>query len=103
MTVQLTTNDAGEVLHKLTTLAETEDLCEDYELTSEQANLLRDTVPLAGGLWTVPAWATEAVRSEMADHCLILDSIASDARSGGETGQALRISKQSKRLRKIFN
>ena len=102
MTIKLTKNDAQEVAHKVGVLADTPDLQEDYALTQEQADELRDSVPHEGGKWIVPAWGSKAVRGEMADHCEVLADIASDARSGGQTGQSLQISKQAKRLHNVF-
>ena len=98
----LTKDDAQETAHKLGVLADAPDLQEDYRLTQAQAVELRDSVPHEGGEWIVPAWGVEAVRGEMADHCVVLAGIASDARSGNQLGQALRISKQAKRLREVF-
>ena len=99
---KLTKNDAQEAAHKLGVLADEPDLQEDYGLTQAQAAALRDSVPHEGGEWIVPAWGVEAVRGEMADHCEVLADIAADARSGNQLGQALRISKQAKRLRDVF-
>jgi hypothetical protein len=100
--MKLTKNDAEEVAYKLGILAEELELQEDYGLTQVQADALLASVPHHGGDWTIPAFGLEAVRGEMADHCVILDGIASDARGGGEIGQSLAISKQAKRLRLIF-
>jgi hypothetical protein len=100
--IKLNESDAGEVCHKMTTLAESPDLCEDYALTVSQAEQIASSVPHKPGKWEVPAWALEAVKEEMADHCLILDGIAADARNNSENGQALRIAKQAKRLRRLF-
>lgn len=98
----LTREDAQEVLHKLTILCENEDGQQDYGITQAQADELAHSVPANGGEWLVPSWAESIVLDEMADHCEVLADIASDARSGGERGQALRISKQAKRLREMF-
>ncbi len=102
MKVKLTKNDAQEAAHKIGVLADTPDLQEDYGLTQAQADALRDSLPLAGGEWSIPSWGVEAVRGEMADHCEVLTGISADARSAGETGQAIRIAKQAKRLREAF-
>lgn len=102
MQTKLTANDAQEVAHKLGVMADSPDLCEDYGLTEQQAAQLRDSVPHAGGMWTVPEWGIAAVKGEMVDHCEVLACIAADARSGNEIGQALRISKQAKRLNEAF-
>jgi hypothetical protein len=96
--MKLTHEDAMEVGHKLGVLADTPDLQADYGLTKEQADTLRDSVPPTGGEWTIPAFGVEAVRGEIADHVEVLRDIASDARSGGEMGQALRIAKQAARF-----
>jgi len=99
----LTANDAQEVLHKLSVLADEPDLQECYGLTQGQATTLLDSVPHSGGVWSVPDWAIAAVRDEMDDHCIILLNIADDARSSNEPGQALSIAKQAKRLSSIFS
>ena len=101
--MKLTKNDAEEVAHKLGVLADSPDLQDDYGLTHSQADQLRASVPLSGGPWIIPLWGMDAVRGEMADHCVVLSGIASDARSNREFGQALRISKQAKRLNAIFS
>jgi hypothetical protein len=100
--VKVTKSDAQEIAHKLGILADTPDLQEDYGLTQAQADALRDSVPHGGGEWIVPEWGVEPARGEMADHCEVLADIAADARSGNQLGQALRISKQAKRLREVF-
>ena len=102
MKAKLTKNDAQEVAHKIGVLADSSELQEDYGLTQAQADALRASVPHEGGEWVIPAWGVEAARGEMADHCEVLADIAADARSGGQAGQALRISKQAKRLREVF-
>lgn len=102
MKTKLTKNDAQEIAHKLGVLAETPDLQSDYGLTQAQADTLRESVPHEGGEWIVPEWGVEAVRGEIADHCEVLADIAADARSGGEAGESLRISKQAKRLAELF-
>ena len=101
--MKLTQNDAHEVAYKFSNLADSEDLQEDYQLTPEQANYLYDSIPKNGGDWIIPDFALGAVRDEMEDHCVILDSIAADARSGGAMGESLRIAKQAKRLRALFD
>ena len=98
----LTKDDAQETAHKLGVLADTPDLQDDYGLTQAQAATLRDSVPHTGGEWIIPAWGVAAARGEMLDHCEVLADIATDARSGNQLGQALRISKQVKRLREVF-
>lgn len=102
MTLRLTKDDAQEVLHKLCILADTPDLQDDYGLSQQQSDSLAGSVPTNGGEWTVPEWGWAAVRGEMANHCEVLMGIASDARSGGETGQSLRIAKQSHRLERLI-
>ena len=87
-----------EVGHKLAVLADTPDLQDDYGLTQEQATELQRSVPHNGGLWTPPPWGVEAVRGELADHVEVLRSMAGDARSGGDIGQALTIAKQARRF-----
>lgn len=102
MKVRLTKDEAQEVMHKLGVLFDTPDLQEDYAITSEQAGALLDSVPRNGGDWEIPPWGLHAVRGEIADHCTVLRHISSDARSGGEVGQALRIAKQAKSLETKF-
>ena len=103
MKVKLTENDAEEVGYKLTTLAESPDLCEDYGLTVAQAEELRASVLWKSGEWEIPEWAQEAVKGEIEDHCIVLDHIAADARRDREVGQALQISRRSKRLGNLFS
>ena len=100
--VNVTKEDAQEIIHKLTTLEENRDLIEEYGLTEEQATTLTGSVPVNGGEWNVPSWGIDAVRSEMDDHASVLRNIAADAYSGGETGQSLRINKQAKRFETMF-
>lgn len=102
MNIKLTRNDAQEVAHKLAVLADSSDLQDDYGLSQDQADALRNSVPLDGGQWPVPPWAVAAVREEMDDHCRILDRIASEARDNLQIGEALRTAKQAKRLAEIF-
>lgn len=100
--VGLTKEDAQEVLHKLAILADNEDIQEDYGLTKNQAMELVRGIPRNGGNWNIPAWGIIAVLEEMKDHIEVLRDIASDAYNEGQKGQALRISKQSKRLEQLF-
>lgn len=100
--MKLTKNDAQEVLHKMCVLADTTDLQEDYGITQEQADTLRDSVPGLGGEWEVPAWAAEVVKGEMEDHCTVMEAMAADARSDRQNGQALQLNKQATRLSEIF-
>ena len=102
MKLKLTKNDAQEVLHKLTILADSEDLQADYSITQAQADALRDSVPHNGGEWTFAPECADAVKGEMQDHAHILRDIASDARAGNEIGQALGIDKQAKRFEAAF-
>lgn len=98
----LTREDAQEVLHKMSVLADTPDLYEDYELTHTEAEALRDSVPQNGGTWDVPLMALKCVCEEMQDHVVVLRDIASDAHRNREAGQALRINKQAKRFEEMF-
>jgi hypothetical protein len=103
MTFRLTKEDAQEVLHKMGNLSDTQDLMDEYGLTEADGQHLLLTVPAEhGGEWTVGEKHLGAVLGEMQDHVLVLRDIANDARNGGEAGQALRISKQAKRLEAIF-
>lgn len=102
-TYRLTKEDAMEVLHKLTALAESPDLLDDYGLTEQSVRLLILTVPgEGGGEWTIDDSAILFVSAEMENHADLLRGIASDARKNNEPGQALRIAKQAKRLETIF-
>ncbi len=101
-TVKLTREDAQEILHKLTILADNEDLQMDYGLTADQAEELARTVPQQGGDWTIPEWGIVAVQGEITDHVQVLRDIAFDAYNGGQREQALRIAKQAKRLERLF-
>lgn len=98
MNWKLTKLDAEEVGHKLAVLADTPELAEGYDLTQEQADALRQSVPPFGGDWTIPAFGIEAVRGELRDHIEVLRDQSNDARSGGEMGQALQIAKQAARF-----
>jgi hypothetical protein len=91
----LTKEDAQEVLHKMTVLAETEDLQESYGITQQQANELVASVPRSGGKWALTGWTVDVVRGELADHAVVLRHIALDAYNGGAVGQSLRIHKQA--------
>jgi len=102
MKLKLTQNDAQEFIYKLGILADEPDLQEDYSLTKAQADELVALIPLNGGDVTVPAWAVDAVRGEMEDHCEVLCGCASDARGEGLNGQALTISKHARRIEKII-
>ncbi len=99
---RLSREDAQEVLHKLSVLADNPDGFEGYGLTQEQANELRDSVPHDGGEWNVADWAIAAVCGEMADHCEVLGDQSRSARQDGQIGQALTIARQAKRIRAMF-
>lgn len=99
----LTKEDAQEVLHKLSILADSCDLQQDYGLTQEQANELQLAVPAQGGDFLIPDWAATAVREEMRDHCEVMRSLAYGARQDRKNGQALLIGKQIKRFERLFN
>lgn len=100
--VILTKDDAQEVAHKLGVLADNEDGFDGYGLTASQAADLVRLVPANGGEFAIPPYAEKAVAGEIADHCLILDDQARAARSDRQNGDALRIAKQAKRLRRLF-
>lgn len=99
MKLKLTKEDAQEVAHKLGVMADTPDLFEEYGLSQQQAEDLRDSVPASGGTWEMPEWGANAVRGEILDHCEVLRDISANARSDNQIGQALRIAKQAARLR----
>jgi len=101
--VRLTKEDSQELLHKIGTLCESPDMQEDYGISKEQCYFLFNSIPRNGGEWIFPEWSTEVVRGEVEDHIIVLRHIASDAYNGGQTGQALRINKQAKRLERLFN
>lgn len=95
--IDLSSEDAIEVTHKLGVLADSPDLHEGYGLTKQQVDSLAQSVPTKGK-WNIPDWAVEAVQEELKDHALVLRDQASDQRRNLEHGLALRISKQAKRL-----
>lgn len=99
---RLTKEDSCEIGHKLGVMADTPELAEGYGLHPSQAESLRASVPHNGGDWEVPVWAWQAVSGEMLDHVEVLRTQAGDARSGGEMGQSLRISKHAARLERMF-
>ncbi len=102
-TFRLTKEDSEEVMHKMCVLRDTEDLQADYLLSQQDADALCDSIPRNGGEWIVSGdLLINAVKTEMADHVVVLRDIASDARRAREQGQALRIAKQAKRLEETF-
>ncbi len=105
MNVKLTANDAQEVWHKLGVMAETPELCEGYGLTVEQVESVIDGLPKQGGEWTVPEFATEAVKNEMQDHAKILRAIADDNRGcQKDTGRPMVIARElTKKFETIFS
>jgi hypothetical protein len=102
-TFKLIKEDAQEVLHKLTILADEPELQEEYKLTQGQAEWLRDSVPhVKGGEWQVPEDFWSVVLGEMENHCENLRNIAESARKNNARGECLRIHKQAARLEKLF-
>ena len=102
LSVQLTKEDAQEILHKLGIVEDEPDLQEDYGISQEQANLLVNSIPHNGGEWVIPEWAKNCVKGEMEDHILVLRDIAVDALNGNQKGQFLQINRRAKRLEKMF-
>ena len=103
MNVNLTKEDAQEVLHKLGILANEPELQQAYGLNQAEASRLYNSVPQNGGEWVIIANnEVQAVRGEMRDHTEVLRDIAQDARRSNQVGQALRISKQAARFEKMF-
>jgi hypothetical protein len=102
LVVNLTKEDAQEIIHKLGVLFDTPELYEEYGLTEEQINILLKSVPLIGGYWNIPEWGLNAVKGEMEDHINVLRDIARDAYNSDQRGQSLRINKQAMRLEKMF-
>ena len=100
--VQLSREDAQEVMHKIGVLADNIDLQEDYGITQEQANALLQSIPHNGGEWQIPDWGMNVVRGEMEDHIQVMRDIAMDAYNSNELGQFLKINKQAKRLTALF-
>lgn len=101
-TVNLTHNDAQEVLHKLGVMADEPELAEGYGLTIEQAIILRDSVPDNGGGWAIPDWGLPAVSGEILDHCELLRQQAYEVRHE-DPSLARRITKQFKKLEASFS
>lgn len=109
---QLTYEDRNEVQHKLTILVENPDaeLPDGTPLTDIQRvelevclNELSRVPKNELGVFSVPKWAAQMVWDEMLDHVQILGACADAARGGGEVGQSLRISKQARRLERLFS
>lgn len=104
MIVKLSKKDFNEVQHKLEILRDEPDLREDYGITLYQAAELVDSIPQKGGQWEIPGWAVQAVRSEMENHCLIMETgYADGAKADGDNKQYRRIMDQMKRLAKAFD
>ena len=102
MKLQLTKNEAQEVLHKVGVLADEPELLEGYGLTEAQGATLLHSIPRNGGEWVVALEFVDAVRGEMQDHAIVLRDIAEDARNGGEIGQSLTIHRQAARFEESF-
>lgn len=98
----LTKEDAQEVLHKMSILANEPDLQEEYGITKPQVEMVIQSIPRAGGQWQVPDEMIHAIKGEMADHIEVLRDIARDAFNSNERGQALRINKQAQRFERMF-
>lgn len=101
----LTKEQAGEVIHKLSILADEPELCDDYGITMHQARTLVNSVPYNGGEFTLPTDEKErdAVLGEMKNHLDILDGIAYEARKAKEYKQARDTTKLRNELAKLFN
>lgn len=82
-TLKLTAHQADELRHRLCTVAETEDLLEDYGLTAEAVEGLADMIPVRG-TWTVPDWAVELVREEAEAVAMIRQGQSQDLVDGRE-------------------
>jgi hypothetical protein len=98
----LTMEDAQEVLHKMSILANESDLQEEYGITKPQVELMIQRIPRDGGQWQVSDEMVGVVKREMADHIEVLRDIARDAFNSNERGQALRINKQAQRFERMF-
>ncbi len=77
MRVTLTKETAKEVGHKLTVLAETEELCEDYGITVDEARKLADSVPDCG-VWEFQEAHASMIAEELSDHMFVLTDIAKE-------------------------
>lgn len=64
--------ERDEVQHKMSVLADTPELQEDYNLTPEQMETLMASIPWTAFEWIIPDFAIEAVKGEMANHIEIL-------------------------------
>lgn len=102
MNVVLNKAQAEEVEHKLSILADEEDLRDGYKLTKEQADQLLGSIPMGGGSWEIPDWGVEAVKGEMGNHVNILRDQANDMRGDGMKGQALATNKLAAYLIRVF-
>jgi hypothetical protein len=72
MKITLTKLEREEVQHKMSVLGDTPELQEDYNLTPELMKTLIASIPCSAFEWTIPDFAIEAVKGEMANHIDIL-------------------------------
>lgn len=100
MKVQLTKNDAQEVLHKMGVLTDSPDLLDSYGLTDEQGAELYKSVPANGGEWNAPEWAVKAVCGEMENHIEVMRDMAADNQN--DTGRFLACCRQANKFEKMF-
>lgn len=100
--INLTKEDAQEVLHKMVILSDSLDLQMDYGITQPECDELLNSIPHNGGVWNIPDNMIIAVKGEMEDHVQVMRDIARDAYNNNEKGQSLRINKQARRFEKMF-
>jgi hypothetical protein len=100
--INLTKEDAQEVLHKMVILSDSFDLQLDYGVSQQECDNLLNSIPHNGGIWNIPDNMIAAVKGEMEDHIQVMHDIARDAYNSNEMGQSLRINKQAGRFEKMF-
>jgi hypothetical protein len=103
MKIRISKQVADEVVRKMSILADEEDMQEDYGISLEQAEFLRDSVPVKGGEWEIPKWGISIVRTELEDAAKILRSIASDCEGGLLKNAARKNNSDADKLDKLFS
>lgn len=64
--VTITAETADDIAGKIeASVLDTPELIEDYGLTEAQAQALYDSIPQAGGTWTIPDWGLPVVVEEI--------------------------------------
>ena len=77
--VTITAETADDIAGKIeASVLDTPELIEDYGLTEAQAQALYDSIPQAGGTWTIPDWGLPVVVEEIEDMITIWRDEADD-------------------------